>query len=664
VAGRAVHRGRPVNILFLSKRTTDLLKACLRSGDDAEQAYAEWRQYANFSDLTAREFRLMPYLLENLQRRRIQDSRTAWIAGQAKYTWVANILRLPEMHAGIRTLNSRGLRFCLMKGAALRARWPQLTARRQMGDWDVLVPKDQARWCLYELQKTGWKSALPEFLTDTDLGRFHALGMGGKHHSEIDIHWRPLEAVDDDRYTAEVFQRREPGNLEGEPVWLAGLTDHLFILLAHAFHDVVVDRADWVVEATMLFRLSEPDVWDWHLFRRLARRYRLESWVEQSLMFAAGISGDPVPPAVFSWRSLSGWLRPLQNREIVMRGRQARTILNQAARLNGMLGRGSSPIDLPVHPEPPRSTFEFTLRRARVKSALTPIRPEGVDLSAVPMGVSLLAGWSIPEVAGRWTFAPRAIIALAADDFEEGETIPICLDFHTDGTPDLCFSCWGGADTSSWSAVAGDPLSDELIVNGRATTFAGRRVLPIVLTFEGLRNLETRRKLVSEPRTLGLFLRRMTFAPRRYLPSLERPIETNTIRSNAMTFGGWSYPEAEGRWSTGNVSCLQFRMPFGRLRRIGLDILQYFCADRQPRRLEFQANGIPCGAIELPHTPVAGDPVVSGLPVEIVLPSELRPRDYVKLEIKTKSDASPKTIGLSDDPRRLGIYLRRVAPLV
>jgi len=168
----------------------------------------------------------------------------------------------------------------------------------------------------------------------------------------------------------------------------------------------------------------------------------------------------------------------------------------------------------------------------------------------------------------------------------------------------------------------------------------------------------------SELRTLGLFLRRMTFAPQRYVPSLEQPIETNTRRSNAVAFGGWSYPEAEGRWSTGNVSCLKFRMPFRRLRRIALDVPQYFCGDWRPRHLEFQANGIACGAIELPPSPIEGSPVIPGRSIEIILPSELQPGDDVTFEIRTRSDASPKTIGLSDDPRRLGIYLRRVAPLV
>jgi Uncharacterised nucleotidyltransferase len=646
--------------VHLSDRTSHLLKACLRSGKRAEEAYAAWRIYATPADLSGRELRLMPYLLESLEASGFRDDRTAWIAGYTKYTWVANTLRLPQLLAGVRRLNSCGLQFSLMKGAALWARWPESTARREMGDWDILVARQDARWCLYQLQKIGWKSALPEYLTDADLDRFHALAMGGSHRSELDVHWRPAEIIRDERYTAEVMNRSVPSELCGASVPIVGLTDHLFILFAHAFNDTVGDRADWVAQAAMLFRRSRPEDWDWPLFGRLGRRYRLQSWIEQCLTMVAGLSDSTLPRQAFP-RPVAGWARPLQNREIARRGGEARTVLDKSARLTGILARGASPVGIAIHHNrPARALLASELTKALRTGVLTPVRPEGIDLGRVPMGTSFLHGWSIPEAAGRWTDGPRALIALDAQNFAAGEQISLCLDFHADTNRNLEFDCWAGATKSRWSFAFGNPATDQLVLDGKIIEVSGQRILPIMLSFHGLWDVGTRRLREKEARALGIFLRRLTFAPKRYIRTLEKPIHANTPIANAVTFDGWSYPESTGRWSIGHRCAIQFRLPFRRLNSIGLDIPQYFSPKGEPMSLTFYSGGQRLGLVELP---AGKSPIAEGGYVRIELPRDAQAGDRLTIEITTGADLSPQQIGLSEDPRQLGFYLSRLDPI-
>lgn len=327
--------------LPLPARDRSLLEACLRDGQAVRDAFAAWRPFAHPAAMRGRELRLMPLLLANLDRAGVDDPCTTWLRGQAKHIWLTSALRMRTMHAWLDALAAADIPVVLVKGTALLARWRHEVETRPMGDFDLLVPRPRAIEAIAIARATGCRGPAPHLITDDDLRRIHALGLTDRTGTTLDLHWRPAEAIVDPDHAVGVMARAVEVRIGPRAVRAASLSDHLFVLLAHAFHDTVIERHDWVAEAALLFRLGSADDWDWPLFRSLCRRYRLELWARRALTLVEEISGRPLPDgAPRATRVRPDWTWPWQQREIARRGRPVTGRLDRIARRAGETARG------------------------------------------------------------------------------------------------------------------------------------------------------------------------------------------------------------------------------------------------------------------------------------------------------------------------------------
>ena len=260
VSGRAAKapRGRVVNGLPLPDRARWLLEACLRDDSRAVESFGKWRRFANPDRMEGRELRLTPLLHANMTRLGFSDQKLAWIGGQAKHIWLTGMLRRRELMPVLDMLEGGRIDFALIKGAALLARFPKAVGARPMGDFDLLIDRSSARAALAILNASGLRGVIGSAFSDADLNRFHAVGLSSPSGTCVDLHWRPAASIASPRHAEGVRERAVAASLEGRPVLVASATDHLFILLCHAFHDDLERRNEWIADVDLLFRLIAP----------------------------------------------------------------------------------------------------------------------------------------------------------------------------------------------------------------------------------------------------------------------------------------------------------------------------------------------------------------------------------------------------------------------
>src|SRR5262245_58667200 len=140
-----------------------LLRAALGKGQQAADAYREWRTRVPLDDIDFSGLRVLPHLVETATRHGIDDAELPRIRGAAKHTWIQNMLRTRALSRALAALQHEGVEFLLFKGAALFARYPKLAALRGAGDYDILVERADGPRAINVLLKVGFQSELCDF---------------------------------------------------------------------------------------------------------------------------------------------------------------------------------------------------------------------------------------------------------------------------------------------------------------------------------------------------------------------------------------------------------------------------------------------------------------------------------------------------------------------
>ena len=500
-----------------------LLRACLLEGDAAHEAFQAWRPYGQPGTLEGRYLRLMPLLYASLTRLGIDDPMLPWLRGLTKHNWLIGLLRKQMMEEVLAGLAAAELPVVLIKGAALLARWPAQTDTRPMGDFDLLAPLPRIRDALAVLRGLGWQTPPPHLLNAGDLQTGHAIGVRARQDIWIDLHWKPAAAVGDLAYAEALIADSEPGRFGARPVAVASLADHLFVLLAHAFFNAADRRIDWVAEAAMLLGRAGRQL-NWRRFQMLARQYRLQRWSQVAL---AEIAGFVAPGLLAQALPARGWISSAQQREIKARASDPPSPAGALRRALGNRGRGgtgrSAALADPVFLTSLKDTLGFAafpsdrvlLRLASLRglklALLGRIGESGFVVERDDAGNSFLAGWSVPEPAGRWTDGNRAWLLLRVPGHAPG---PVTVRLRINGvpaalapaSPRLDAEIWLGGKTHAVSFEDGRTPPGPVTLGGRVRRWRGHNVLPMVIRISSELDPQKRGIDTTDKRRLGLFL--------------------------------------------------------------------------------------------------------------------------------------------------------------
>lgn len=120
---------------------------------------------------------------------------------------------------------------------------------------------------------------------------------------------------------------------------------------------------------------------------------------------------------------------------------------------------------------------------------------------------------------------------------------------------------------------------------------------------------------------------------------------------------GWSRPEAGGTWSASDNATLYFdyEEKFDRGLRLGISMLAFVNEQNPNVALKLLANGTAISEIDFDLQNPRGDYTVR------ISPETLSKNPgKVKLEFRILNAAVPKDLGISQDIRKLGVFLKKI----
>jgi len=652
--------------LALPDRARWLLEACLREDGRAVEAFNKWRRFADPERMEGRELRLTPLLHENMRRLGLSDQKLAWIGGQAKHIWLSSMLRRKKLLRVLDTLEAAGVGFVVIKGAAMSARFPRAVGTRPMADFDLLIHRSSARTAMAILNASGWNGAVGMAFLDADFNRYHAANLWDSTGTCIDLHWRPAALIADRGHAEGVRERSVAARLEGRSVSIASATDHLYIILCHAFEDDFEQRSDWIADVDLLFRLVPPEEWDWRLFHRLARAHQLDRWIRKALAAVQTVTGRPPPFGAFRLsRAAPTWRGALQNREIGLRGFPALSVFDRKARSNGRKARGFLNDVIGPQLEPKRA-----VALALEGQPLAAPGADGARKFAFPDTSVFLEGWWLPEDGYRWTDADVCVLCVPFALGKAGE--PFQMRLRLAVLPELYHRlkarAWAGGNVETL-AFRSAREAEDFVVSGRLLPRADgeKGALGVLwLRLDGLFAADERlavkfgRRGVRVDRIEAV----LTSEIAARLPILDRRLPLGGQESDVIAWTGWGAPEGFGRWTVGRESRLRFRWPAGRggaVNAVAINIPHVFAAGG-PVVFEVQVGSEAPLGFQFPGAANIAHGAVPGGVVTAPLPPCGADDSLVEISIRIRDPASPHELGLGDDRRKLGLLVSSIAP--
>lgn len=463
--------------MILDRHDADLLRAVLDDGDRARAAFAAWRGAVDFEALSLAQAWVIPSLHRRIREWGLdeRDPLLGRMAGLYRRNWYRNQIVITQGRAVLAALAAAGIARLVLKGGACFAVDPDSIAVRGVTDLDVMVPWPRAREAIAIIEGLGWRAAdrraraaLPDMLATHNAMLFRGPA------TDIDLHWRPLppQVMAADR--CDLWARARPAKLGGIDVRVPAPEDGVIHVLMHAALWNAAPRLDWAIDVAAAIR-REGDRFDWTYVRDRARDLRAELIVARYLDALTRVAPIAIPAASRRRR----W-RPalLQRLELTTRGVAPDTMgaVNRlwlqlqagararprrafaAARALTDLGRRAWAMDdskaviaravYIAAGRPGWATIAADPRAASLAGReLVPTAQTRIEFGeGVPLGRSLVFGWSFAEATGRWTCAREALLALRVHQGTGDLALALdCEDFVPAGGFARQFAVWANA---------------------------------------------------------------------------------------------------------------------------------------------------------------------------------------------------------------------------
>nr|WP_284701122.1 nucleotidyltransferase family protein [Rhodoplanes tepidamans] len=608
----------------------------------AQALDAWWRGIDDFDAVRGTDSALFPQIFWNVGAAIRDRTLAARLKGAARHQWIRNQYLIASCAGVLDVLIGAGIRGVLLKGAAIATAVDDDPGLRAMSDCDVMVPRGRALEAVERLVAAGIVE--PPRLVAADLDLIHGLTLFRRPASiaTVDLHWRLLREVAAEELSAEVIAGARPVRFCGREC-LAAAPEHLvFHAIVHGTAFAHDPHYGWLVDTAKILRRT-GDAFDWRRLAAMARHYRFEALIGAALAEMHRVVGVAMPDEIR--RSLGRGASLLQRREARLSRRDPATLTGLdelVLSLQRRRRRSKRDLGRPAAAVVPDLLAELGLLRRR--------------FAAVPPAerITLLHGWSAPDVTGRWSTGRFVSFAIHAP--ERPRPSAVALRAHPlrgEATPAQDVEVYAGLrrlGRLSWSAAGPDPVSREIALPGhvwRGDTAVLRLHVASRPTPAGL-------GLNGDSRALGLFVEALTVDPPvRDLAAAPLDLSSESGDAEAL-WHGWSTPEPTGCWTFGPEAVLRWRT--ARAVAAGA-VLRIEIAMVAPGRGEFRGRvGLDGGAAEdliLGRT----DP---GPTIALTLPTGLPAGHACALRIAIEKPCIPaETVG-GDDRRPLGLHVRRV----
>lgn len=273
-----------------------LLEAALLDGDRAVSAFHSWRSMVSLeAEFSRGSYRLLPMVYSNMHRLGVTDPVMGRLKGVYRRSWYETHQVFHRAAPAVAQLAAAGIETMLAKGAPLALAYYGNAALRPMYDLDVAVPQRRLHDALGVLRDLGWRVAREP---DAEMVRYrHAVQCFGPGGVELDLHWRMMYEVADQRGDAAFWESAEPLEFMGLTVRQPDPTHALFLVVVHGVRWNMETPVRWIPDAITIMRTRGNDI-DWSRLQQLAATHRVTFRLALGLTYLAETLGAPVPRAV------------------------------------------------------------------------------------------------------------------------------------------------------------------------------------------------------------------------------------------------------------------------------------------------------------------------------------------------------------------------------
>jgi hypothetical protein len=671
-----------------------LLRATLIGDERAVAAWTAIRSQLDIDDLDGATQALLPALRKNLLELGVQDELLDLFKGVHRYSWARNQLLLAPMIPKVAALEQAGIPTLLLKGAAFVADTRLDAGMRPMNDIDVLVPTARTREAIDVLLDEGLDpvgEVPPWYVADYAPRFVPSHGFRDEVDRQLDLHWHVLHASCQPDADDDFWEAAADIELLGVATRALCPADELLLVILHGLRWNAIPTYRWVLDAALLCAGAIGPV-DYDRLVAQARRRRVTVAVHAGLYYLRRAMAAPIPhEAVAS-------LKPRWPAALLQRA-ELRALTTQPQ------SRSARQWAVLYHQQ--RARREIALETARTLGAHVGVERRRLglrrmgDLPRLRSGAPTGPGHPDSEVAaavgaGRQATSRRAVTLGRPIALGDGDT---ARDYTAHGT-------WRAEPTGCWIAgrearlvlPLAQPARSLLAVEVSADAFLshghprqrlevranGGRVGEMSIDREG----GLRRELAVLPeelvggrsevdlvlrapdavspaalgideddRAVGVFLRELIVREPRVCEIGDTLMLGEGSGDDDMLAQGWGAAEPLGRWTVGELAQLLLCVdgavaPF----ELEVDAIPFVGVAGRKLRVEVLINGR--RAASLAYDDLAAQASAVRLAVSR---KALGARGGMLLAWRIVDPRSPRALGVSDDGRRLGLFVRRVS---
>ena len=277
-----------------------LLRAALRDGDAAREAYDRWCDAVDLSGpVDLGSLGLLPLVHANLASGAQELPHAGLIAGVRRRSFVEAQRAVSGAAQALASLNEAGIRAMVIKGVPLGQVYYAAPGLRPMNDADILVEQHRADEALDVLQAAGWRSPVANWPARraVHISVCHAIALERGAGAAVDLHWRPLHEKLPQAAEQQLWSRAVAIDVAGVATLRPDATFLLMQVLLHGLRSNVKAPLRWIPDALMILRQDAARI-DWDRLVEASRRARMLNRLGLALGFLHETFDGPVPASV------------------------------------------------------------------------------------------------------------------------------------------------------------------------------------------------------------------------------------------------------------------------------------------------------------------------------------------------------------------------------
>lgn len=297
-----------------------LLGACLLKGDDAFNAFREWKATADLESVDPGSYRLFPLLYVNLKSQGVRDPMMnifKWVYAKTREN---NEVLLRNLSPLLEEFSRRGIETVLLKGAGLIISCYRDYGLRPMMDADLLVPTAKTGEAIRLITELGWRSSLTplkgfgemellsrlgwtpgerklEEFTDEYFCVRHGQDFTNPEMFTIDLHWHVLHGYNGPEADADFWQGARCVSLAGLHARVLDPADQLLHVCSHGVRWDALPPIRWVADAARIVEGEGGDI-DWGRLTGAAVRHGKVLQTREALRYVNRYLEHKVPETV------------------------------------------------------------------------------------------------------------------------------------------------------------------------------------------------------------------------------------------------------------------------------------------------------------------------------------------------------------------------------